>query len=232
MTTFVLVHGGWQGGWSFKSVARLLRANGHDVYVATLTGLGERSHLAAFPVNLETHVSDVANMVLWEDLIDVVLVGHSYGGMVITAVADRHPNLVRTLVYLDAIVPKDGDSLLSLRPEYREVFLRSAAAADGRMVAAPAASARDARSEFWNQIDGKNVAHPLNCFTQGIKLTGQHKSVPLRIFIYAAGGSYEEQYRGFRDMPGNQVHGIADAGHSIMIDQPEAVSAILVSAVC
>ncbi|MFT3782414.1 MAG: alpha/beta hydrolase [Nibricoccus sp.] len=114
--TFVLVHGAWGGGWAFKEIDRLLTADGYTVYRPTLTGLGERNHLARADINLTTHVTDVVNVILWEDLHDVVLVGHSYGGMVITGVIDRIPERIKRVVYLDALLPENGESWQSLRP--------------------------------------------------------------------------------------------------------------------
>jgi pimeloyl-ACP methyl ester carboxylesterase len=111
MADYVLVHGGWQGGWSFARVARLLRRVGHEVYTPTLTGLGERSHLAQARINLDTHIADIANTILWEDLSQVILVGHSFGGVVISGVADRMPERIAALVYLDALVPNNADTL-------------------------------------------------------------------------------------------------------------------------
>ena len=108
--TCVLVHGAWGGGWDWKHVDQLLTADGNEVYRATLTGQGERSHLANPDIDLDTHIQDVVNLILWENLHDVVLVGHSYGGMVITGVADRVPDRIRRLVYLDAFVPTNGES--------------------------------------------------------------------------------------------------------------------------
>jgi len=109
--TFVIVHGAWGGGWAFKEVERLLRADGHLVYRPTLTGQGERVHLSGPDVSLSTHIQDVVNVIEWEDLHDVVLVGHSYGGMVVTGVADRVPDRIGHLIYLDAMVPEDGESV-------------------------------------------------------------------------------------------------------------------------
>src|SRR3954447_6789466 len=116
MATFVLVHGAWLGGWVWKEVAALLREAGHEVYTPTLTGLGERSHLANREIGLDTHICDVVQVLEYEDLWDVVLVGHSYGGMVITSVADCVPDRLAHLVYLDAFVPDDGQSLHDLVP--------------------------------------------------------------------------------------------------------------------
>ena len=109
-TTYVIVHGAWGGSWAFKKVDSLLTARGALVYRPSLTGQGERVHLATPDINLTTHVNDVVNVILFEDLRDVVLVGHSYGGMVITGVADRVPDRIQRLVYLDAFLPNDGES--------------------------------------------------------------------------------------------------------------------------
>jgi pimeloyl-ACP methyl ester carboxylesterase len=115
MATFVLVHGGWTGGWSWQYVRRQLFAAGHDVFTPTLTGLGERVHLARPDVDLALHVQDVVNVLEAEDLRDVILAGHSYGGMVITGVAEQVPERLAHLAYLDAFAPRDGESLLDLQ---------------------------------------------------------------------------------------------------------------------
>ena len=112
--TFVIVHGAWGGGWAFREVDRLLTADGHKVFRPTLTGQGEKVHLAGRDVGLGTHVDDIVNVILFEDLHDVVLVGHSYGGMVITGVMDRIPERIRQVIFLDAAVPDDGDSASSV----------------------------------------------------------------------------------------------------------------------
>lgn len=112
--TIVIVHGAWGGGWAFKKVEALLRQKGFDVYRPQLTGQGDRVHLARPDIGLNTHIDDVVNSILYEDLRDVVLVGHSYGGMVISGVADRVPDRIKRLVYLDAMVPNDGDSVITL----------------------------------------------------------------------------------------------------------------------
>ena len=136
MATFVIVHGAFSGAWAWnKVVAPLLRAGGHAVHAVTLSGLGERSHLASPEVDLDTHVQDVVNVLFCEDLRDVILVGHSYGGMVITAVVDLVPERVRQLVYLDAAVPRDGQSFLDLRPGMREE-LSARVLREGRRLAA------------------------------------------------------------------------------------------------
>ncbi len=114
MTTFVLVHGAWGGSYGWRHFANLLRADGHEVYTPSLTGLGERSHLAGPEVNLTTHITDVTNVFKYEGLSDVTLVGHSYGGMVVTGVADQIPDLITHLIYEDAFLPDDGDTCFEL----------------------------------------------------------------------------------------------------------------------
>ena len=127
MATYVLVHGGWDGGWAWTSVARELRAAGHDVFTPTLTGSGERVHLASPEIDLETHILDIVNVLRYEDLHDVVLVGSSGGGMVITGVAERVPDRIGHLIYLDAFVPQDGQSIGDmLGPEVMAGFEQTA----------------------------------------------------------------------------------------------------------
>jgi pimeloyl-ACP methyl ester carboxylesterase len=116
MATYVLVHGGGHGGWCYQPVARLLRGEGHEVYAPTLTGLADRRHLLGPDVDLETHISDIANLIAFEGLTDVILVGHSYGGMVITGAADRAGERIGQLVYLDAAIPFDGEALADVSP--------------------------------------------------------------------------------------------------------------------
>jgi pimeloyl-ACP methyl ester carboxylesterase len=114
--TMVIVHGAWGGGWAFKKVEALLRQKGFDIYRPQLTGQGDRVHLARPDIGLNTHIEDVVNTILYENLRDITLVGHSYGGMVISGVADRVPDRIKRLVYLDAMVPNDGDSVTKMMP--------------------------------------------------------------------------------------------------------------------
>jgi pimeloyl-ACP methyl ester carboxylesterase len=118
--TFVLVHGAWAGGWEWKKVDRALRERGHTVYRLTLTGQGERVHLASPEIGLDTHIADVTNVIAWEDLKDVVLIGHSYGGMVITGVVDQMPERFKHVIYIDAFLPEDGESLNTVFGSKRE----------------------------------------------------------------------------------------------------------------
>src|SRR6266536_221935 len=112
--TIVIVHGAWGGSWAFRKVEALLREKGFNVYRPQLTGLGDRVHLARTDIGLSTHIDDVVNTILYEDLHNIILMGHSYGGMVITGVADRVPDRILRMVYVDAMVPNDGESVMSL----------------------------------------------------------------------------------------------------------------------
>ena len=113
--TYLIVHGAWGGGWDWRAVDSLLTRDGNKVQRVTLTGLGERHHLASPDIGLYTHIEDVVNTILWENLHDVVLVGHSYGGMIITGAADRVPDRIRRLVYVDALLPDSGESVVSMQ---------------------------------------------------------------------------------------------------------------------
>ena len=127
MSVYVLVHGAWHGSWCWKRVRKALQAQGHEVFTPTLTGVGERSHLLSPQVNLETHICDVVNLIRWEELSNVLLCGHSYAGAVISGAADRVPELIGALVYLDAFVLEDSRSLHDdLPPEHRQGQLEAA----------------------------------------------------------------------------------------------------------
>src|SRR5687767_9503382 len=125
-TTFVLIHGAWHGGWCWRRVADLLTAKGHRVFAPTLTGLGERSHLMQPGINVSTHASDVVNVIKWERLANVVLCGHSYGGMVVSLVAEQVLDRIGSIVFLDAFVPENGDSMADLTSQVVRDNLKAA----------------------------------------------------------------------------------------------------------
>jgi pimeloyl-ACP methyl ester carboxylesterase len=123
--TYVIVHGAWGGGWDWLAIDSMLTHHGHKVVRVTLTGLGERHHLASPTIGLDTHIDDVVNTILWDNLHDIVLLGHSYGGMVITGVADRIPDRIKRVVYLDALLPDSGESVMSIPDTARAKFVAS-----------------------------------------------------------------------------------------------------------
>ena len=126
MATLLVAHGAWSAGWAWKKMRPLLRARGHELFTPTHTGLGERSHQASPDIDLETHIADILGVLQFEDLKSVVLIGHSYGGMVATGVADRARECIAKLIYLDAHVPRDGESLFDLNPDRRLTMTEAA----------------------------------------------------------------------------------------------------------
>ena len=233
MTTFLLVHGAWHGGWCYKKIVQKLTQQGHDVYTPTLTGLGERSHLLSREVNLSTHTEDVCNVIRFEELKNVVLCGHSYAGMVITGVADRMPEHIKTLVYLDAFIPENGKSALDYCDAFwRQKILAAAAANQGCFV--PPAPARglgiaDAKDCEW--VDRHCTAMPFAAYEEAISLTGDFEKVQNRMYVYAEkweGSLFSQFFNRIK----NDQHWIATAvpcGHDMMIDMPDKLSEILTS---
>jgi pimeloyl-ACP methyl ester carboxylesterase len=173
MATFALVHGGFAGGWIWQTVRGFLEASGHQVYTPTLTGLGERSHLISPILDLETHIQDVVNVLRYEELTDVILVANTYGGMVITGVADRVPERIRHLVYVDAFVPRDGESMFDLiTPSLRSQFLAQAnTVGDGWRV------------EPVSDGDPRRVAQPLKTLRQPITIDNPWNIAIRRTFV-------------------------------------------------
>ena len=231
MANFVLVHGAWHGGWCYDWVAKRLRAQGHDVFTPTLTGLGERSHLLDDTTNLDTHIEDVLNVIKWQGLDKVILCGHSYGGMIVTGVADAVPEKIATLVYLDAYVPKDGESIWDyMREERHKVLLRDAERFGGKAVAAPppAHFGVDARNQAW--VANKMTPQPMLTLTQPIRLKGNYPSTRRRVYVYATGpSSMEGCYPELRDDPAWEIK-VTDCGHDQMVDAPDEVADILIKA--
>ena len=234
MTDFVLVHGAWHGGWCWTRVAPLLRRAGHDVFTPTLTGLGERAHLASADVSLDTHIADVLGVLESEELDDVVLCGHSYGGMVITGVAERAGERIDTLVYLDAFVPEDGQSVFHLMGSERAATFREQASRTGdgwRVDPIPAESfqVRDPGDAAW--VDRRCVPQPITTFGQPIASAGAIGAVRRRIYIRADNDrvtSYAYCAEHARSAPDWEYHDVP-AGHDVMIDAPQALAGILLA---
>lgn len=166
--TFVFVHGAWGGAWDYQNMEKLLEEQSHKVYRITLTGLGERAHLNNPQVNLDTHIMDVVNVFKYEQIERAVLIGHSYGGMVITGVADRIPNNIQHLVYADAMLPKHGESFFDLMPARRADWRKMAKKKGDGWKILP----------FWEDW-GRDVPHPLGTLEQAISLTNpMAKAIP------------------------------------------------------
>ncbi|MBT4489971.1 MAG: alpha/beta hydrolase [Rhodospirillaceae bacterium] len=188
MATFVLVHGAWEAGWVWKWTVPHLRAAGHEVFAPSLTGLGERSHLMNASIDLDTHIADVLGVLEWEGLDNVTLVGHSYGGMVATGVADRANERIGSLIYLDAFLPKDGEALLDMVPPERAASMRDVADKDGDgwylpLSAAPLQNVTDPGeaailAEFC-------VSHPFATMTQKLSVSGNHLNIASKTYVLA-----------------------------------------------
>lgn len=233
MATFVLVHGAWQGGWCWKRVTSLLRQSGHEVFTPTMTGLGERAHLMDAKVDLDMHVQDILGVLQCEELPDIVLCGHSYGGMVITGVADKAPEQIRSLVYLDALVPADGQTVLDLLPAEAASSHRENARTRGaglRVEPIPAeAFAVNAQDRAW--VDRQSVDHPLKTFEQPIRLEGKWKQVPRHVYVYATGwspGIGRPFFEKAQQTAGWQAISLA-SGHYVMIDRPQDLTELLLA---
>jgi pimeloyl-ACP methyl ester carboxylesterase len=189
MVDFVLVHGTWGGGWQWGAVAARLRAAGHRVFTPTLTGLGEREHLVTPETGLDTHIDDVANVIVWEGLRDIVLAGTSYGGLVISGVADRMPERIRTLVYLDAALPQNGKCMLDLVPPERRASVESLARQHGEGYRVPTSLVLDTGIEDAGERAAylaRMSFHPLRSLLQPIQLQGRYLAVPNKIYVLAA----------------------------------------------
>lgn len=192
MATYVLVGGAWIGGWAWKNVARDLRDRGHDVYPVTLTGLGERAHLARPETNLDTHITDVVNLLDYEDLTGVILVGHSYAGIVVTGVADRAGGRLAQLVYLDSGPLEDGQSMLDLYPPETAEQLRRQVNKQGDgwlmpfptfeelAVSASLAGLGDAERKLMRV---KAVAQPFQTYMQPLRIRGAGAAHYQRVVI-------------------------------------------------
>ena len=230
LQTIVLVHGAWHGGWCYGRVADLLRGSGHRVYTPTLTGLCERSHLLSPSINLSTHIADIVNLMRWEDLQQIVLVGHSYGGIVVTGVADAMAERVSALVYLDAFVPTAGKSFHDILPaEVAEAQVRGADAGNGYTVPPiPAAGFNvNVKDRAW--VDSLCTPHPLGTLTQPITLTGNHTRIAVKSYVFAANNPvplFAEHARAMRGDPSCKSYDLP-CGHDVMIDLPRDTAAII-----
>lgn len=229
MATFVIAHGAWSGGWAWKRIRERLRARGHEVFTPTYTGLGERAHLARAEFGLETHVQDVLGVLQYENLSDVVLLGHSYGGMVATWVADRAPERIRRLAYLDAFAPRDGQALLDLVAPEERAKREALVGAEGdgwRMAPNPPPPDTSAEDLAW--VGPLRVPLALKAFQDPVKLSGAVDKLP-RSYIYCTRSRPGDVFRQFRERAKNEGWQCFDieASHSPNVTAPDALAEIL-----
>jgi pimeloyl-ACP methyl ester carboxylesterase len=215
MATFILIPGGWQGGWVYQKVADMLTAHGHKTLPVTLSGLGDAPAPMA---NLETHIGEVVDIVKQHGD-DLVLVGQSYGGMIVSGAADAEPSRIQALVYVDAYVPESGDSVWSLTtPLFRDIFV-AGAKADGLTCAPPP------------HLDARCRAHPIATFLQSICLSGRWREAPRKTFIGAhgwEGSPFLDIYRRLSNDPDWSTFAL-DCGHNVARLNPEALTEILLA---
>jgi pimeloyl-ACP methyl ester carboxylesterase len=190
MATFVLVHGGWHGGWCWQKVIPFLEAAGHEVYAPTLTGLAERASELSPEVGLETHIQDIVGLLMDKDLRGVILVGHSYGGMVITGVVDAVHECIAHLVYLDTFVPHDGEAMVDVSPLVIRLLLRGQVQDDGWRIA-PHGTYGVTREPDRSWVREKVTAQPLKTLEQPLHLNNPAiVSTKPRTYIECTGGVF------------------------------------------
>jgi pimeloyl-ACP methyl ester carboxylesterase len=225
MATYVLVHGAYHGGWCWRDTAKKLRDYGHEVHTPTLSGLGERSHLLTPSINLSTHIQDILNVLAWEDIRDAILVGHSYGGMVITGVADRAADRLKDIVYLDAIVPQNGQSILDVQPAGR---------ADGGLAGLPPNpelyGVTEPKAKAW--VEEKCTPHPFASLSEKIQISGAPaERVRKRLYILCTDPALEYMRQFYESAVTDNGWDTMElaTGHDAMVTEPEKLAQIMVS---
>jgi pimeloyl-ACP methyl ester carboxylesterase len=230
MATIVLAHGAWSAGWAWKKMRPLFAAAGHEFFSPTYTGVGERAHLAHPDIDLSTHIQDVTAVFDFEDLKDVTLLGHSYGGMVATGVADRIPERIRRVVYIDAFAPEDGQSLFDLVGPKVEANMRAGAAKDGdgwKLPLNPMPADTSPEDQAW--AIPRRRPQPIKTFEQNIRLQ-PGRPMPSRHYIYAKRSGPGDVFRQFGERAKHDTswsyHEI-DASHNPHITCPDVLMALL-----
>ncbi len=228
---FVLVHGAYEGGWIWRYVADRLRARGHTVFTPTHTGLGERSHLMSGMITLDTHITDVANVIKWERLENVVLAGHSYGGWVISGVVERMLPKIASIVYVDAFLPENGQKGLDLSSPGSQKAIR--AAIEKGEVSRPPDYSREnspmmtAADREW--LVSSATPQPIGVSLQPLTLTGARDKVAKKAYVRARGypnPTYDAAYVKLKANPSWRLYDVP-CGHSVMIDMPDRLTEIL-----
>ena len=232
MATFVLVHGAWAGSVIWRPIAQALRTARHEVFTPTLTGIGERKHLLTPEIDLTTHVNDVLGVIDYEDLSDLVLVGHSYGGMVVTGVADAVPKRIASLVYLDAFVPENGQSLFDLQPSDRP-RPPTVPGAEWLTAPLPIEAFGEPSPEVREFAARKTSPQPTACFAQPLRLTGGIDRIARKTYIYCNDPSpttFTPFYEKLQRTSGWTVHTLP-CTHMAQMDMPDALTALLLQAI-
>lgn len=227
--TFLLVHGAWHGGWCWRRVADLLERRGHKVFAPTLTGLGERSHLLSANISLATHVADVVNVARWERLEDFVLVGHSYGGFVISGAVEELQPKISSIVFLDAFFPENGEGLVdSASAKVRDGI--TAAANSGELsVAARSAASFNVNEADRAWVDAMCTPQPIATFIDKVKTTGARERIARKAYIRARGYHnpvFDKAHAMLQSQPSWRTYEVP-CGHDVMVDMPQRLAELL-----
>jgi pimeloyl-ACP methyl ester carboxylesterase len=233
MATFVLVPGMWHGGWCWKEVSALLRSNGHEVYAITLTGVGERAHLQYSDIDMKTHVQDVVNVILYEDLHGVLLVGHSLGGILVTTVAERIPERLAHIISLDGMIPIEGKSAKEMVPFLWAEFQQSAKASGNEGWVPPPDWTFGVTGTELEWLRSKLTAHPLKSLETPFTFSNQAaRSIP-RTFIHCTEGVSREEIVN-QEKECTQMgwrYSQLQTGHDAMITAPQELTKMLLELV-
>jgi pimeloyl-ACP methyl ester carboxylesterase len=229
MSLFVVAHGAWSAGWAWKKMYPLMIARGHRLITPTYTGLGERAHLSHTGIDLETHIADVVGVLDTEDFEGVMLIGHSYGGMVATGVADRSRERIAGLIYIDAFAPRDGDSAFSLLPPQARAQRQPVAPNGGEAWQIPPGPMPADTSDVdraW--AEPRRRPQPVKTFEQPLRLHHGEPAMP-RHYIYCARHTPDDRFRQFYDRAEREGWGrdVIDASHNPHITAPEALAEML-----
>jgi pimeloyl-ACP methyl ester carboxylesterase len=229
--TFLLVHGTFAGGWCWRRVADLLEKQGHKVFSPTLTGLGERSHLASKDINLDTHVTDIVNVFKWEDLRSVCLVAHSYGGWIGSGVAEQVGDRITSIVWLDAYKPGNGQKPIDLTNEaFRKIVLTAVEKGDATFSPPPKLPPIFVNENDRAYVDAKLTPHPVSTYLQPIKLTGARENVTKKTYIRALNFASPAFDRALLECRTDQTWNTVETNsyHIVMLDEPEWLAETLV----
>lgn len=222
--TFVLVHGAWHGGWCWRRVADILESKGHKVYTPTLTGVADRSHLLSKDVVLDTHITDLVNLFKWEDLKDVCLVAHSYGGWPTSGALEQIGDRVSAIVWVDAFKPDDGQKGIDYSSGFSRKAMEEAIAKGepGRKAPPPSAFGVNEKDQAW--VQSKLTDQPNGVATQPIKLTGARDKVAKKTYIRAPKypqAAFDKALAECKADPSWKTFVNENTGHDIMVDQPQ-----------
>lgn len=226
---FVLIHGAWHGGWCWRRVADLLEARGHRVFAPSLTGLGDRSHLMRADITMDTHIADIVNLIRWEDLKEVVLVAHSYGGFPVSGAIEHVADRIAAVVFVDAFTPEDGQKSLDLASEFSRKGTEEAMARNEISRPPPAAAQFSVNEKDRAWVDSKLTPQPIGVALQPLRLTGARERVAKKVYIRAPQypqPAFDKYYAAKRADPSWRTCELP-CGHDIMIDMPERLAEIL-----